>query len=247
MKLAAHLQQSKLLYLQQSNENLSVAENKHYRWLQFDNVVQSIMLKRVPSKLTIPHQYYLMLPLLYSRPVKIVELGLGGGNLVRFLKKKFPQVSIVSIERNQEVIECFQYYFNPENIHHLIINSTFELWLIKQKKHFCDWLIYDIYQTGKDPLNFINQISAIMKKMTRSSWLSVNLPDVNEHELNIILLHLSSIKKNRTMHYFQIPSYKNIIIHLCPENFELIELSTALPKHLYSRGSSLWQHGMVNR
>jgi spermidine synthase len=246
MKLAAHIQQSKLLYLKSGNENLSIAENNQYRWLQFDNVVQSIMLKRVPYKLTIPHQYFLVLPILFFSPKKVIELGLGGGNLVRFLNHVLPGSEILSIEHSQNVIDCFKQFFNPQKIQQPIVNSSFELWLTKNKNQQCDWLIYDIYQTDSEPQNFIKQITRILNKTHENTWLSINLPDLDEHELNIALLHLSSIKKKRTMHYFHIPHYKNIIIHLVPENMSLNFKNSVLPQYMISRGSKLWLHGMVN-
>lgn len=247
MKLAAHLQQSKLLYLQQGCENLSVAENEHYRWLLFDNVVQSIMLKRTPFRLTIPHQYFLMLPLLFSAPRKIVELGLGGGNLVRFLHQMIPESEILSIEYNQHVIECFNRFFNPQKIQQPISNMPFELWLAKKNKHrLCDWLIYDIYQTDEDPQNFLKQITRILNKVDDNTWLSINLPDLDEHELNIALIHLSSIKNTREMRYFHVPHYKNIIIHLSPKNALLSSEHSLLPHYAISRWSNLWLHGMIN-
>lgn len=248
MKLATHLQQSKLLYLQQGCENLSVAENEHYRWLLFDNVVQSIMLKRVPFKLTIPHQYFLMLPLLFSAPQKIVELGLGGGNLVRFLNHILPESDILSIEYNLQVIECFDSFFNPQKINQPISNTSFELWLAKKKRHQpCEWLIYDIYQTDESPEYFLKQIARILKKVDDNTWLSINLPDLDEHQLNIALIHLSALKNTREMRYFHVPHYKNIIIHLAPHNAVLSTEHSVLPDYAVSRWSNLWLHGMVNR
>jgi len=247
MKLAAHLQQSTLLYLKNGNENLSVTENEHYRWLLFDDVIQSIMLKRMPNRLTLPHQHFLALPLLFISPTNIIELGLGGGNLIRFLQEKLPQACIESVEYNQQVIECFEEYFNPQSIPHKIINSSFEFWLTKQKKISADWLLYDIYQTGVEADVFLKQITKVMKKMSKTTWLSINLPDLDEHQLNVALLHLSSIKKNRVMRYFHVPRYKNIVIHLSPEQIGLETDNSILPHYLISRWSTLWMHGMVTR
>ncbi|MDT0605148.1 hypothetical protein [Thalassotalea castellviae] len=248
MKLAAQLQQSKLLYLHQGNENLAVAENEHYRWILFDDVVQSIMLKRVPSKLTIPHQYFMMLPLLFHVPNKIIELGLGGGNLVRYLTNILPNSEILSIEYNAQVIECFENFFNPQNIQQPIAHSSFELWLAKQKKQQrCDWLIYDIYQTDENPQYFLKQIKRVLNKIDKNTWLTINLPDLNEHDLNIALLHLSSLKGSRMMRYFHIPYYKNIIIHLTPIDAVLSDNNSVLPHYALTRLARFWQHGMVNR
>jgi len=247
MKLTAHLQQSKLLYMKDGPENLSVAENDHYRWLLFDNVVQSIMLKRIPHKLTIAHQYFLTLPLLFMAPKSIVEFGLGGGNLVRFLDHLLPTVKIFSIEQNQDVANCFEQFFNPQTIKQTVIIKPFELWLTRQKKQLKDWVIYDIYQSEADPQIFLKQISLVMNKLHNDSWLSINLPDLDEHELNIALLHLSSIKESRDMRYFHVPQYKNIIIHLSPIKISNKKNIQPLPIFMSQRWSKLWQHGMGKR
>ena len=90
MKLVKHIQQGQLIYFTQNNDSISVSENQHYRWLTFDNVVQSMMLKRQPWQLTFPHQISLLSPLLFFKPQEVVEFGLGGGNLARFLLHYLP-------------------------------------------------------------------------------------------------------------------------------------------------------------
>ena len=102
MQLSKHIAQGKLLYLSQGEENLSVSENQYFRWLAFNNdkgeqVIQSVMHKRKPWQLTLPHQTALLLPLLFFKPQNVVELGLGGGNLDRFLAHTCNNISIKSI------------------------------------------------------------------------------------------------------------------------------------------------------
>ena len=98
MKLVKHIQQGQLIYFTQNNDSISVSENQHYRWLAFDNVVQSMMLKRQPWQLTFPHQISLLSPLLFFQPQKVVEFGLGGGNLARFLLHYLPDLTLHTIE-----------------------------------------------------------------------------------------------------------------------------------------------------
>lgn len=242
MKLSTHLQQSQLLYFNKSNDEISVHENTHYVWLAFEQVVQSIMLKRVPEKLTLPHHYFLTLPLLFIAPKKIVELGLGGGNLVRFLDKMLPNSVIASVEHSQSVINCFNEYFNPSVVNQPIFHTSFQLWLIQQKKQKHDWVIYDIYQSGEEFDIFTQQISRVVDRLDDHCWLSINLPDLTEHQLNMALLHLSSIKQQRTMRYFMVPNYKNVIIHLLPSQSNFID-NPVLPSYMAKRWKMLWQNG----
>jgi len=246
MKLVTHLQQGKLIYLDKDSDDISILENNHYLWLMFGNTVQSVMLKRAPYQFTIAHHYFLALPLLFCTPIHIVELGLGGGNLVRFFDKRLPNVKITSVEYSQSVINCFHQFFNPQKIKHNIVNNLFERWLIKQKTHHHDWIIFDIFRKNSQADYFIKQISTLLDKANDTSWLSINLPDLSEHELNNALLHLSIIKGKRAMRYFQIPHYKNIIIHISPNDFNFSTQNSSLPDFLVSRWKKLWRHGMTN-
>jgi len=150
MQLAKHIAQGNLLYLSQSNQRLSVSENAYYRWLAFaspegEQVIQSVMLKRKPWRLTLPHQTALMLPLLFFKPNRIVELGLGGGNIQRFISHLSSAITIDSVEHYSEVIDCFNqgngwlYQVKERNIS-LIKHSKvafFDEILENQKYGFC--------------------------------------------------------------------------------------------------------------
>jgi len=108
VKLTQHVNQGRLVYLSNTADQITISENEHYRWLAFDDVIQSVMHLRCPEKLTLPHHYAALLPLLFFKPKKIIELGLGGGNLSRFLSTLHPDIHVLSIELSQTVIACFQ-------------------------------------------------------------------------------------------------------------------------------------------
>ena len=50
MKLAQHVSQGRLVYLSNSADQISISENNHFRWLAFDDVIQSVMHLRRPEK-----------------------------------------------------------------------------------------------------------------------------------------------------------------------------------------------------
>ena len=111
-----HLSQGKLLYVSKLEDAISVSENEHFRWMAFNDVVQSIMHKRKSYLLTLPHQIALMLPLLLFRPKNIIELGLGGGNLTRYLTHLSPEIKVISIEYNLAFVNgghCCRTIFLP--------------------------------------------------------------------------------------------------------------------------------------
>lgn len=254
MQLSKHIAQGKLLYLSQGDEAISVSENEHFRWLAFTNgnseqIIQSVMHKRKPWQLTLPHQTALLLPLLFFRPQAIVELGLGGGNLDRFLSHLTPEITMKSIENNKNVITCFERYFNPNNAVIKIQNSDSKLWLTLEDKIKPDWLICDIYQTQHQSVaETNNQLSALIDSIDNHSCLSINLPDASDEEVNLCLTVLQQIQSSHHIYYFHIPNYLNIIIQLIPKHWQTTKLlkrnnNSYLPKRLFLQWRKFWRHG----
>lgn len=253
MQLAKHIAQGKLTYLSQGAQALSVSENEHYSWLAFANsngeqVIQSVMLKRKPWKLTLPHQTALMLPLLFFKPNSIVELGLGGGNIQRFVKNLSPDIIMHSIEHNSVVIDCFNKYFNPQgNQVHVIYNDS-QQWLQHNDVNY-DWYVCDIYQQDIASYNnTINQLEYLTAHIKPNTCLSINLPDANDSEVNLLLTILQQVSPHHEITYFHIPNYLNIVIHMIPTQWQTFKRlkrnsHSFLPETTFSRWKRFWQHG----
>jgi len=249
MQLAKHIAKGQIIYYHQGNELLSVSENQFYRWLCFDDVVQSVMLKSKPWRLTLPHQTALMLPLLFIQPEKIIELGLGGGNLARFLKHHLPQLQLYTVEYLQPVIDCFSQYFNPEMKTFNIQNSAALDWIYHHKSLKADWVICDIYHSQQTISDSIMLTNNILKTANKGAVLSLNLPNPSDDEINYFLQKLRQEYPEREIVYFHIPNYLNIIIHIFPTSLKISNgrLSTAgslLPSILIKRWGTFWRHGI---
>lgn len=249
MQLEKHLAQGKLLYLSSSHDAITVSENEHYRWLAFGQVVQSIMHKRKPWLLTLPHQTALLLPLLFFRPNSVVELGLGGGNLDRFLHHVSKQITLTSIEMNSNVIHCFEQFFNPEDTTISIIQNDGAIWLSSEQPDDFDWLICDVYKDEQEVFSHtITQLEKLTHHIDGHTCLSINLPDVTDDDINLALTVLQQLLPNHQLIYFHIPNYLNIIIHACPQSWRINSIvkhnkASYLPKRLYKRWRKFWLHG----
>lgn len=253
MQLAKHVAQGKLTYLNQDNETISVCENEHYRWLAFtcnnnEQIIQSVMLKRKPWKLTLPHQTALMLPLLFFKPNSVVELGLGGGNIQRFLNNVSTDIKLHSIEHNTVVIDCFNQYFNPQNNQVNVVYSDSKEWLQRNNTNF-DWYVCDIYQQEiKSYNNAVSQLEHITANIKANTCLSINLPEASDDEVNLLLTILKQISTHHEIIYFHIPNYLNIIIHLIPKQWQTYKRikrnkHSYLPKNTFSKWQGFWRHG----
>lgn len=245
MKLTRHLSQGRLVYLSQNDDAISVYENAHYRWLNFGGTVQSIMHKRKPWLLTLPHQIAILLPLLIFRPTNITELGLGGGNIARFITHLSTDISFQSIEESQVVIDSFLQYFNPESCQNTIIHSDGLQWLTQHNNNH--WIISDIYR--QDEFSFtevIKQFEQLVEHLQTTSCLTINLPDINDDEMNLSLTVLGQLQSSHQIIYFHIPNYRNIIIHLYPEHWRtepLLKRNSYLNKVTFNRWKGFWKHG----
>ena len=246
MNLVNVTQQKQLLYFNQREDSISIYENDHYRWLLFDDVTQSLMLKRKPERLMLPHQMFLMLPLLFFRPKKVCEFGLGGGNLSRFLKTLAPTIQINSIEKNAQVIDCFKNYFNPQQQSFNLINDDAKNALFNKQLRFADWYIYDIYQHNNEATNAqLLKSKLLAKAITEDSWLSLNLPDPTEPELNYLIEQLHGVFTDHKMVLFRVPRYLNIVIHFVPKKLFIanklsISTESYLPNYQCIKGFNYW-------
>ena len=244
MKLAKHLANGKIIYFCNDNARLEVVENKHFRWLLLDNVVQSIINKRASHTLTLPHQIGLMLPLLFNTPENILILGLGGGDLHRFLLRITPTAQLTTIESNQTIIQCYQTYFSQGNNQHTIIESDVFKWVKKQNQLDYEWIIVDIFSAKLDDSIWLTFIVDCLNKVKNNTYVSINITDSSEKHLNALFTLLK--KYSGSITYFMIPHYQNVIVHiLVAATSPLIKVnySTTLPDHLAHRWARYWQYG----
>ena len=231
MHFLTPLQQEKLLYFSREQEAIAVYENNRYRWMSFSEVVQSMMLKSRPWKLTLPHHRVLLLPLLFCQPTQIIELGLGGGNLLRFLKKIVPDIPLLTVEYSQTVIDCFLLYFNPLPQDNIIIHDDVFHWFENNPPTAGQWYIYDIYQQQQVPEhNQQTLLQLLAQELPETTCFSINLPDVSSLELQLITTQLSANQPNHRLFYFTVPQYCNIVIHLLAKQW-LDEYSDPLNKN----------------
>lgn len=249
MQLAKHLAQGRLVYLSKGQDAIAVSENDHFRWMAFSDIVQSVMNKRKPWQLTLPHQYALMLPLLLFKPKNVIELGLGGGNLTRFLNHLSSDINLTTIEYSSMVVKDFNKYFNPAHVNFNIVCADGLNWLARHETDEIDWIICDVYQSqefGFDAI--IKQLETLSSSISLDACLSINLPDISDSDINLCLSILQQLLPNHHITYFNIPNYLNIVIHLTPKYWQLHKLvkrnkHNYLSKVIFKRWQTFWRHG----
>ena len=131
----------------------------------------------------------MMLPLHFYRPQRVLELGLGGGNFARFILHwaAVNQATVLynSVEKYSEVIDCFNQYFNPEQVQ---LNTRQQSAINVESSMLVDaqWLICDVFQLVngelQQPVDSFNQ-TFWLENIPANQLVSINLPVVTAVEL----------------------------------------------------------------
>jgi len=243
MKLLKNLEHGSLLHLNRNNSAVSVSENEHYRWLSIDHVCQSIMLKRVPSKLVLPHQYFMMLPLLFHTPDTICEIGLGAGSFVRFFNSVLPDASLTSIEADKRIIDCFYQYFPNSHKHHIIENQMFDHNAQLAGHNQIQWWLYDLYDPDLEEQGSAEALCHFLKQGSKQTIRSINITSTCEQTVNKSLTVIKQHLSHCSVFYFEVPQYSNVVVIALPQpptSTAHSVLSTVRQK----RWLQLWNNGI---
>ncbi|XOV80236.1 MAG: hypothetical protein ACFHVJ_04605 [Aestuariibacter sp.] len=205
-----------LHFLHQGSMQIRVMETPEYRWLLFDDYLQSVMDKAQPHYPVLPHMHAQLLALFYqARPHHIVELGLGGGSLARYFQHFFPASNLTSIELEPLVTETYQQFFNPVADHNIISGDAEHL---VHKLQNVDLLFVDLFNANSSP-DFIFESTfyeACLAALSASGVLIVNVVPSLQLQSELVLELLSDLTP-RKPDIFSAPGFQNRVF-LLPAN-----------------------------
>lgn len=194
---------------------LAVKETEQYRWFEYGgNIVQSLMNKAEPQQILTPVSQSLLLFLLWkSKPLKILNLGLGGASLERTLAT-MPSLLITSVESSQAVIDMAKRYFNlPQKIH--VVCQKAEQFV--QQTHMQSYTKYDVilcdlFIDERSPEflfthDFYFQLSSIV---VDKAVVIINIQAESDEQLLTALLEIK--KHFPYVALIEFDDYKNIVL-----------------------------------
>jgi len=193
-------------------ERLEVKETTEYRWFEYGGgqSVQSLMNKAVPEKIVTPVSESLLLFLLFQhRPLKVLNLGLGGGTIDRALAQ-VEHVSLTSVEASQAIINMAQQYFHlPEQSH---VNCQNAERFIQQTDMKFDTVICDLFIDDKNPdFLFTPDFYKQLQKITSPDGVVMINMQVDSNEA--LLPALLAIREHFSyVALIEFDDYKNIVI-----------------------------------
>ncbi|WP_265435590.1 spermidine synthase [Aeromonas media] len=200
-----------LLHLSAKPERrLSILENARHRWLEMDGVVQSAMSLSQPEHLCLPHQQSIAerLPAQASR---ILELGLGGGDLTRHLGARWPEARHDCVDLDAEILTLFQQFFLPSTGGAPRLHHADALHFLLESREQYDLVLLDLFcQDGNPLLLFQAPIYQALARCLHGTLIVNLLPRT----------HLELAQAKRLAEEWigptsahGVPGYRNVILH----------------------------------
>ena len=158
---------------------IQVIDRMERRELKFGNhVVQSAFSKTNPDFLLLSYTQYMTIGLvLCASSEMFLHIGLGAGNIPRFIHKHYPWVYQEVIELNPEVISVAYRYFNlPRNERiRVLVGDGFSIMASCKKKY--DLIFLDAFQADGTPshLNTIEFFRRLSRNLKPGGWVVGNL------------------------------------------------------------------------
>ena len=130
---------------------LSVLRNRRYQFLCMgDRIIHSILDLENPQNLISPVTQGMLLPLLLQEnlPQHILNLGLGGGDICRFMTHYIKPLTQIAVEINPMVIDIARQYFQlPAQVE--IINQDYQAYLGAKLRastsRLMDYIAWDVF------------------------------------------------------------------------------------------------------
>ncbi|PJG57773.1 spermidine synthase [Aeromonas cavernicola] len=218
-------QAEQVLHLSAKGERrLMVQQNSDYRWLEIDGVVQSVMPLIEPTRLCLPHQHVIAW-LLPAQAEQILELGLGGGDLTRYLQQRWPLAQHQCVELDEEVLTLYRHYFQPpaqQNTAAITLHHADALIFLEQSDQHYDLILLDLFsQDGNPPQLFQERLYQALAPRLIGPLL-INLLPRTVLELNQALQLIEQWIGPATP--YPVPGFINVIVHVMPRDTASLDL-----------------------
>jgi spermidine synthase len=135
-----------LVWFQAGPPRLELTEEGRFLCLYLDGIMQSKMNQLAPAATLSGHLAPVLHSLQYHKPDSVLQLGLGGGDINRFICTTLPKTELVTVELNQRVIELYKDFFCLRGNEKLLALSAEDFLQGNQRQWtFIFWDIYPLF------------------------------------------------------------------------------------------------------
>ncbi|TQF71254.1 spermidine synthase [Pseudoalteromonas luteoviolacea] len=216
-----HEQLSQIVQLNNQGKLYEVYQNNELRWLCIDGCVQSAMSLSQPDALMFPHMLFMTLPLnVMKNTARALELGLGGGGILRHLSEHYPALDIEVVEYDKTVIDLYEEHFNPQQHHHTIHCMDARHFINDTTAEPFDLIVVDVFDSS-EPVPFMFETSFyqdIKKHLTENSWVVLNTVLSTQEHLETLHKILIDVFSGTTIYGFKAEQFANFVWLISTDN-----------------------------
>lgn len=189
-----------LVWFQAGPPRLELTEEGPYLCLYLDGILQSKMNQLAPATTLSPHFVPVLQSLQQVKPQSVLQLGLGGGDINRFITTVLPNTQLLTVELNQNVIDAYRRFFCLQGKEALLALPAQDF--LQQNQQQYAFVLWDIY-----PL-FDGWQQAIQKLMQQQGIIWINLPQPEYQQ------QLESLLAERGYQCHPIEGYLNVLYEI---------------------------------
>lgn len=189
-----------LVWFQSGPPRLELTEEGAFLCLYLDGVMQSKMNQLAPATTLSPHFVPILKSLQQLKPTSVLQLGLGAGDINRFITTVLPKTQLVTVELNPVVIDVYKRFFCLQGKEELIAMPAQEF--LQNNQHQWPFVLWDIY-----PL-FDGWQQAMQKTLEQQGaiWINLAQPEYQQQ--------LESLLTERSYQCHHIEGYLNLIYEI---------------------------------
>ena len=147
--------------------------------------------------------------LMPAQASQVLHLGLGGGDLLRWLHYRYPDVQQTAVDLNAAILNIYQQFFRQEERPQLHCADAF-IWLKQASAQF-DLILVDLFSDDGSPAPLFQPATyqALQQRLTENGKVIVNLLPRTEQEWQQVQQCLSCCGEVRSL---RVANYRNYLI-----------------------------------
>lgn len=192
-----------------------VINNSGFHHLLVNGELQSKVNLSHPADLSLRHYHYLLAEMLFvPPPQKVLLLGLGGGDLLRFFDCHFPLCSVTAMELDPVIVKVAKEFFHlPAESVRFSLAVGNALTFYEQISTSQDLIFLDVFQDAHLPAEFSEMAFFLQCKqaLSEKGCLAINLIPKDAADFTGTLARLRVVFDKFTL-CLTVPQHQNIII-----------------------------------
>ena len=215
--MAIDIPDGELIHSQRSPlQQISIYQSGTLRLLRTDSLAtQSAIDLAHPHTLLLPYMSMMLAHLLFQPPPRrCLLLGLGGGDLVRYLHHQIPGCKITAVELDAEIVNISQRYFALPDANNIELVVEDAAHFIATHRRPVDTLLVDLYSHNGGMPALLQEdgfYHDCYRALSRSGVMAINLLIHHPQELHTILRKIRQRFQQLTL-CLTVAGYKNVIV-----------------------------------